>query len=119
MTRAGPRRRQQTQPELPFVNSAQRKRVSALKRLVARARRVEREGLGPKDVACPHCGAPPFVSVRRDPGHCRTPGGPRSVGGPLPHHADHKARVQEAASQKTDIIRAGERARQELRRVSP
>lgn len=117
MTRAGPRSRHQAQPEIPSVNAAERKRLKRLKRLVARARRIEREGFGPRDVRCPHCEAPPFVSVRRDPGYCRTPGGPRSHGGPLPHHADHKAREEEAARQKGAIIRAGDRAAEELRSI--
>ncbi len=106
-----------TRPELDFRGAASkaRKRRKELKRRVARAARIEREGLGPRAVRCPRCGAPPFVSVKRDPGYCTTPGGLRSLGGPLPHHANHKAREEEAARQKTAIILAGEQAEEELR----
>lgn len=103
-----------SQPELAWAYAAERKRVKRLNRAVARAERVRSEGLGPRDVPCPHCGAPPFVSVKRDPGYCRTPGGPRSCGGPLPHHADHKARHEAAAAKKRAILAAGEAARREL-----
>ncbi len=44
-----------SQPELDFRGAASkaRKRHKQLKRHVARAARIEREGVGPRDVACP------------------------------------------------------------------
>lgn len=76
---------------------------------MARAKRIEREGLRPRDVPCPHCGAPAFVSSKRDPGYCRTP-----QGNPLRGHEDHKKRVEEAARLKARILREGEEARRML-----
>ena len=93
----------------------ERKRVKALKRCVARAERIKKDGLQPHDVRCPHCGAPPFVSVKRDFGYCRTyVGGSIRLWNPLPRHRDHKARVEEAKRQKAEILRRGEEARTEL-----
>jgi hypothetical protein len=41
------------QLELAWATASDRKRIKALKRLVARAKRIEREGPGPLDVTCP------------------------------------------------------------------
>lgn len=63
------------QPELDFrgVASKARKLRKRLKRDIARADRIRREGLGPRGVQCPHCGAPPFLSVKRGGEYdCRT-----------------------------------------------
>ncbi len=59
-------------------------------------------------------GAPPIVFVKRDPGHCRTPGGLRSAGRPLQSGSYHRAREEAAARLQEEILRRGEEARREL-----
>lgn len=105
------------QPELDFCGAASkaRKRRKRLKRDVARAERVRREGLRVRDVPCPRCGAPAFRSVRRGGEHdCRTPGGLRTHGRTLPGGEHHKARREAAGRLKREILDRGERAREEL-----
>ena len=105
------------QPELDFRGAASkaRKRRKRLKRDVARVERVRREGLRVRDVPCPHCGAPPFLSLKRGGEHdCRTPGGLRTHGRTLPGGEHHKARHEAAGRLKQEILDRGERAREEL-----
>lgn len=105
------------QPELDFRGAASkaRKRRKRLKRDVARAERIRREGLGPRGVRCPHCGAPPFLSVKRGgEADCRTPGGFRTHGRRLPGGEYHKRRVEEAERLEQEILRRGDEARQKL-----
>ena len=105
------------QPELDFLGAASkaRKRRKRLKRNVARAERVRREGLRVRDVPCPHCGAPPFRSVKRGGEHdCRTPGGLRTHGRTLPGGEYHKSRHEAAERLMREILDWGEEARREL-----
>ena len=106
-----------TQPELDFLGPASkaRKRRKRLKRDVARAERVRREGLRVRDVPCSHCGAPAFRSVRRggEP-DCRTPGGLRTHGRMLPGGEYHKARREAAERLRQQVLDRGEEARREL-----
>lgn len=55
------------------------------------------------------------MSLRRDPGYCRTnAGGTDYLWNPLPHHRHHKARIEEAKHLKAAILREGEKARRAL-----
>ena len=105
------------QPELDFrgATSKARKSLKRLKRDVARAERLRREGLRVRDVPCPHCGAPAFRSVKRGGEHdCRTPGGHRTHARTLPGGQYHKARREAAGRLKREILDRGEQARREL-----
>ncbi len=109
------------QPELDFrgASSKARKRRKRLKRDVARAERVRTEGLRVRDVPCPHCGAPPFLSVKRGTEYeCRTPGGPRTHGRSLPSGEYHKRRREAAERLRREILDRGEEARRELQSES-
>ncbi len=123
MTRAGPRLTQQAQPDLPSMNSAERKRIKGLKRLVARARRIGREGLPATDVACPHCDAAPLRSrVRQGLWEygCTTNGSHHQLTwNPLPGHASHRARREEAARRKAMILADGAEAARKLGLSTP
>lgn len=106
-----------SQPELDFrgATSKARKRRKQLKRHVGRAERIRTEGLGVRDVPCPHCGAPPFLSVRRGLDYqCRTPGGLRTHGRTLPSGEYHRRRHEEAELTRREILDRGEEARREL-----
>ena len=107
-----------TQPELDFLGPASKAR-KRLKRDVARAERVRREGLRVRDVPCPHCGAPPFRSVKCGGEHdCRTPGGLRTHGRSLPGGEYHKSRREAAERLMREILDRGEEARRELQSES-
>ena len=105
------------QPELDFRGAASkaRQRRKRLKRDMARAERVRREGLRVRDVPCPHCGAPAFRSVKRGGEHdCSTPGGLRTHGRTLPGSQYHNARHEAAGRLKQEILDRGEQAWREL-----
>ena len=105
------------QPELDFRGavSKARKRLKRLKRDIARAERVQREGLRARYAPCPHYGAPAFRSVKRGGEHdCRTPGGLRTHGRTLSGGGYHKARREVAGRLKKEILDRGKRARREL-----
>lgn len=84
--------------------SKERKIRKQLKRAVARARRVEREGLAPEEFYCYHCAAPPGE-------RCETP-----QGRAMPYPFAHQRRRQDARARYEAIIDVGHRARKELRK---
>lgn len=88
-------------PEDLARTSRLRKLDKQRKRAAARARRVQREGLVPRSLMCPLCGAPPGES-------CRTPSG-----NPLRYHADHVPRRDLARNLKARIIEEGRKATKE------
>ena len=89
-----------------------RKLAKRARAAIARAARIERDGLRSIEVACNVCGAQPRrgANGHRDPGYCRRPGGRD----PLPHHGTHKARDEFARQEFARIVAEGLRARQEL-----
>ena len=100
------------QPELAWGYSGEIKRSKRLKRAVARAERIRTVGLGPRDVACPHCGAPASVSLKRDY-ECRSANGPyRRTDNRYSGY--HNARIEAAASLKARIIAEGAEAASQL-----
>lgn len=110
-------RRHPDQPKLAWAYSTEAysteiKRIKRLKRVVARAGRIRLQGLGPRDVACPHCGAPAFLSLKRDY-ECRGGKGPyRRTNNRYSGY--HKTRIEAAESFKARILGEGAVAASEL-----
>lgn len=94
-----------------------RKEKKDLKKIIARAERIAREGFGYLDVVCPKCGAKPArgFNGRRNTGECRAVSAANSWNTPVA--GGHQVRRELATAKKADILRAGEWARADLERI--